>query len=279
MAVAAGQDVVHGAFEDELASVHDGHAVADLLDLAEQMGAKDDGLPLGAHRMDHATDRGGTNGVDASGGLVQDHEFGVVHHGLGEADTLEHPFRIGADRPAGRLGHRGEAQGVLDGRVEVGGGDTAELGAVADEFAAGKKLMEVRSLREKTRTAARGARRGRLAEDADLTGGRGDEAEHDLQRGALAAAVGPEQAEDLAARDLERKVVDGPQLEAADADAEILGEMADGDGGTHRRMANSRQVRKPAKVLISSPRMCPSRDLAIWSVKASTSPSSPSACR
>ena len=35
VAVAAGQDVVHGAFEDELASVHDGHAVADLLDLAE----------------------------------------------------------------------------------------------------------------------------------------------------------------------------------------------------------------------------------------------------
>jgi hypothetical protein len=35
VAVTTGQDILHGAFENEFAAVHDGDAVADLLDLAK----------------------------------------------------------------------------------------------------------------------------------------------------------------------------------------------------------------------------------------------------
>ena len=53
MAITTGQDILHGAFEDEFTAVHDGDAVADLLDLSEEVRAENDGLPLGAHRLDH----------------------------------------------------------------------------------------------------------------------------------------------------------------------------------------------------------------------------------
>ena len=202
-----------------------------------------------------------------------------MDHGLGEADALQHPFRIGADRSPGGLIHRSQSQRILDRSIKFGGGDAAELGAIAHEFAAGKKLMEIGSLRQEAGTPPRGTGGGRFAEDADLTGGRGDETQDDLKRGALAAAVGSEQSVDLTAGNLEREIIDRAEFKPTDTDAKILGQMADGDGGIHRRIANSRQVRSPVKVLISSPRICPSRDLAIWSVKASTSPSSPSACR
>ena len=227
MSVAPGQDVVDAAFEHEFASVHDGDAVADLLDLAEQVRAQDDGLTLGTHGVDHPTDRGGADGVDAGGGLVEDDEFRIVHDRLSEADALQHPFGVGADRSVSRLGHRRQAERVFDGRSHVGGRHAAELSAIADEFAAGQELMEIGRLREEAGAATR-FRRGRgAAQDAHLAGGGGHQPEDDLQGGALAATVRPEQAVDLATRNLQGEIVDGTQLQAAEADPEILRQMAD----------------------------------------------------
>ena len=279
MPVAAGKHVVDASFEDQLAAIHDGDTVADLFDLTEEMRAKDDGLALGAHGVDHAADRGGTDGVDACGGLVEDDEFRIMDDRLRETDALQHTFGIRPDRPVGGLGHRRQAEGVLDGGGDVGGRHAAQLGAVTDQLPPAEELMKIRRLRQEAGASTGLRRGGGAAEDGDLARSGGNQSQYDLQRGALAATVRTQQAVDLTARDLQRDIVDGAELEAAEADPEIFRQMADRDGRTHRRMEKSVQVRRPAKVLISSPRMCPSRDLAIWSVKASTSVSAPSACR
>ena len=58
MAITTGEDILHGALEDEFTAVHDGDAVADLLDLPEKVRTEDDGLSLIAHGMDHPADGG-----------------------------------------------------------------------------------------------------------------------------------------------------------------------------------------------------------------------------
>jgi hypothetical protein len=168
MTVATRKHVLDPTFEDEPAPVHDGDAVAHLFDLAEQMRAKDHGLPFGAHRVDHAADGGRADGVDARGRFVQDDELGVMDDGLGETDALEHALGIGPDRAIGRLGHRRQAESVFDGSRDVRGCDAAELGAVADEFATAEELMEVWRFRQEAGAAA-GFRRGRrTTEDFNL---------------------------------------------------------------------------------------------------------------
>jgi hypothetical protein len=60
--------------------------------------------------------------------------------------------------------------------------------------------------------AGPGAARGRLAEQPQLAGGRGQQPEQQPDQGGLAGAVGADQADDLAGGDVEVDAVDRQQL-------------------------------------------------------------------
>ena len=70
----------------------------------------------------------------------------------------------------------------------------------------------------------------RLAEDGALAGGGKDQPEQQLDRGALARAVGPEQAKHLAALDVQIQIVEGANLVAAPEVLVDLGQVFDLDG-------------------------------------------------
>src|SRR5262249_47189785 len=79
----------------------------------------------------------------------------------------------------------------------------------------------------------------RQTEDADLAGGRRRQAEQELDRRRLSGAVGPQEAEDLAARDGEGEAVD--RREVAEAARQAGG--LDGRRGGRRRGAGVQGTR------------------------------------
>ena len=62
-----------------------------------------------------------------------------------------------------------------------------------------------------------------MAKDTNLASGSRDEPEHNFQSGAFTAAIRTKQTIDLATGDLEREIIDCPELETTDTNAEILG--------------------------------------------------------
>ena len=67
-------------------------AVADFLDLAEEMRAEKNGDAAVLEIENEVADFAGAGGIDAGGGFVEDQEPGLLDQRLGEADALEHPL-------------------------------------------------------------------------------------------------------------------------------------------------------------------------------------------
>ena len=116
------------------------------------------------------------DGVEAVGGLVEQHQPRVVHQRLGELDALLHAGGVAADRPVallvqpdvaqhvgGALARRGVRQPRHLGHVhdEVAGGDVGRqavvLGHVADQRADRARRRSRRRGRARVRGAARSA--------------------------------------------------------------------------------------------------------------------------
>src|SRR5207247_6770355 len=87
-----------------------------------------------------------------------------------------------------------------------------------------EKSVEVRLLGEEPDPLVHLGAAGGLAEDGGGSSGGEDQAQQQLDRGALARAVGPEQTEDFAAVDGQVQVVQRPDLVAAPEVAIDLGE-------------------------------------------------------
>jgi hypothetical protein len=150
-------------------------------------------------------------GVEAARRLVEDQHVGLVHHRLGEADALaialrqledvlaghereaaqpDDPVDLGPDRAARHapdLG--GEAQVVVDPHLGV---ERRRLGQVADLAAHLERVLDdVEPV------------------DRGLAGTRQQVAGQDLHRRRLPGAVGAQEADDLAPRDLEGDSLQG----------------------------------------------------------------------
>ena len=158
--VAPGKDFVERPLKHEPPAVHNGDAVADLLDLAKEVGTEDNRLTAVAHGANHPANCTRADRVNPSGGLIQDDKLRVVHNRLGETDALEHALGVGTDNARTRLRHVGKRKRLLNRGVEAIGGHPTELRAIADELATGEKTMEVGSLGQEADTGAR-RRRGR----------------------------------------------------------------------------------------------------------------------
>ena len=222
------------------------------------MGIEEHGLALLLEPLDEPADAAPADGIDAVGRLVEDHEVGVVHQRLRDADPLPHPLAVLPHRPAGPLPHADEVEefglpGAADRPRHAGQG-----GEVVEHLAAGEIVGKAVVLGEIADPGQRRLVAHRHAEDGSLGMGCGYDRGQDLDEGALAGAVGAEEAEDLTAVDLQVDPLQGADpaaaakhlFHAADVDRRA-GRGGGGRGGLDGagHEADARRSGKPAPVI------------------------------
>jgi hypothetical protein len=169
-------------------------------------------------------------GIDAGGGLVEDEEARLLDEGLGEADALEHAFRVAAEAAVAGVLEADQVRGAPRRARGVSRREAADFSVEMERLLAGEEFVEVGVLREEADFLAALDLAAVAPEDAGAAGAGGDEAEDDLHGGALAGAVGAQEAVNLAGLDIEREIAHGGDALAPEGDGEDLGEVLDGDG-------------------------------------------------
>ena len=228
---------------DDLAEVHDGDAVRDVLDHAEVVGDKEIGeAQLGLevlHQVDDLRLNGDVEGRDR---LVTDDKVGVEREGAGDDDALAlaagelvgKALAIGgveADQPEEfgdpilellamheAMDDEGLGDDLADGMARVEGG----VGILKDHLHAGAEPAQLVVVE----------RRQVLAVEEDAAGGRRVELEDGAAGGRFAAAAFADEAEGLAAGNVERDAVDrfdeaGLAAEKAAGDGKVFLEVDD----------------------------------------------------
>jgi hypothetical protein len=207
--------------------VHQRDAVA-ALRLVHEVGGDEDGHPVLARQVEHQLPETiARHRVDPRGGLVEDQDLRLVDHRHGQRQALanaqrqalgEHVHDRAEVEAAGHLGDAG---------IDPRGRHVEQPGVQHQVLPYRQLAIQGKGLGHVANPLARGhvARVDRLAEQQGLAGAGRQQAGEHLHGGALAAAVGAEEAEDLAAADAERHRVD--RDEVAEAHGQALG--LDGD--------------------------------------------------
>ena len=148
-------------------------------------------------------------GSSARDRLVEQDDGRTADEGLGDAEPLAHPARVGRGPAVGGIGDADPAREGVDTLLAVAVG-AAEARDVAQRLAAGHPAVEPRVLGEVAELAAvLAGSRDRDAVDRRAAGRRAGEAGEDLEGGRLAGAVRAEKAEDGAGRHVEGEVGQG----------------------------------------------------------------------
>ena len=199
----AAQELAQLAADDRLPLTEHRHAIADRLDVGEDVSRKEDRPPLAAIVEDEIADLFSTDRVEPAHRLVEDQKLGIGDERSGETGALEHAFR----EPAGLAICRVRDAGALERReragAEIGAAEARERAAHLDELSRGDVRVDVRVLGEKADSRARAGGANRFAEEGRLSARRRDEARQHLDRRRLAGAVRTDEPEDLAAGDVE----------------------------------------------------------------------------
>ena len=239
-----GAQLAHRPLDDDPALVDDRRAVADLLDLVQQVRGEEDRGAAGAelaHQLAHVLH---ALRVEAAGGLVEDHELGRVDERVGDAEALLHAVRVVADLGVGALAQADDVEHLVDARLvdsAVEAAHEAQVLARAHVAVEGRHLDEAADVAQGLLLVARHL----MVEHLGVAAGRVDEADDHADGRRLAGPVGAEEAEDVAAAHGEAEVVDGERV------AEALGEVVRGE---HDR----RLVREAGLVVRRSARLgCP----------------------
>jgi hypothetical protein len=200
---------LHRALGDELASVDDDDARAARLHLRQDVRREEDSV-LGAELFDDVADVADLVRVETCRGLVEHEERRLRNERIGEPDALAIALREIADEDVRDVEHVRLLHRVVDERATVAARDALQLRAEREVFADAHLRIE----RDRFGHVAdlRACLEARVADvvagDDDLAARRAEEAGEDAQRSALARAVRPEEADDLAFVHLEREVVD-----------------------------------------------------------------------
>ena len=163
--------------------------------------------------------------VDAGGRLVEDEDRRRMDHRLGDQQPALHAARQGAGISVGLVLEPDRAQ-QLD-RPPVGFRDAVEAGLDLERLARREEGIEQDLLRHDSDRPLGVARIlvDVEAPDRGAAAALGDQAGEDVDQGRLAGAVGPEQAENAAARDVQGDAVERPLAAAIG-----LLQVADRDG-------------------------------------------------
>ena len=244
------------AVEDQPAVVEDERPVADLAGGLGGVGDEHDRAALGLELLDPAQafhlERLVADGED----FVDEEDVGVEVDGHGEAEAHVHPRRVVLDRFVDELGELGELDDVVEDPVDLLAAHAVEGGVDVDVLPAGQVGVEAGAELQQRRESAA---------DADLAGGRGEDAGDALEQRRLARAVVAEDAERLALLDrdvdpverLELLVVAAPEpdepllqrVRRFRRDAERLRYAVDDDGfhGAYRVSARWTSARSKAR--------------------------------
>ena len=201
------------ALVDDAACAHDRNAVAQLLDLGEQVAGQHHGHPFAGqapHELAHVAHAGG---IEAGRRLVEEHEPGRAQERSCDPQALAHPVRIAADAVLRAIAQLDDVEDLVD---AARGAVAVQRRAQVEVAPAGQVRVEARRLDEARDPVERGHARLRVApEQAHAALGRSDEPEHHAQRRGLPRAVGPEIAEDVAGEHREVDAVDRHELPVA----------------------------------------------------------------
>src|SRR5438270_14012467 len=74
----------------ELTVMNDANVIAEALHFAHDVRGKDDGLAAVAAVANESDDSTGGHDVEAGGGLVENHDWGIVNEGAGDGSFLLH---------------------------------------------------------------------------------------------------------------------------------------------------------------------------------------------
>ena len=191
----------NGAFQHDPAVGHDADAVADALHLLQLVRREEDGDALaGAQLLDDAEQPDDAGGVESERGVVQDDEAGPLEQHVGEAEALPHAARVLRDGLVGRVLKLDRIEQLGDAGFRLAAGYPVELGGEAEVLRAGHVAVEAHGLGKVADLPLHCERvaRGVVTADADGPCSGLSEAEHHEDAGALAGAVGAEEAEHLA---------------------------------------------------------------------------------
>ncbi len=124
--------------------MEDGDAIANVLDVCQQMAAHHDGLSTGAEIEDEILHFAGADRVEAGGWLIQKNDLGIVDEGLGESDSASHPLGILFDQTLAGVVQADlfdEGAGTL---LSFRPADVEEPAVEIEGLLGGEELVEVR---------------------------------------------------------------------------------------------------------------------------------------
>src|SRR5207253_3302291 len=191
---------------DDLAGMHDRHPVAELFSLVEVVGGEEDRqLAVAAEVRDDVEQLRADARVEADGRLVEEEDVRARDERAGDLEPAPFSAAVGADRPVDEVAQPDEVDELLDPPLRVARLDAPEAGVQVEVAASGQGAGDDRLLED---DAARLAGGERLSADVEASdpgrpATRADGRRQHPDRGRLAGAVGPEQSEHLAWRDLE----------------------------------------------------------------------------
>jgi len=217
-----GDEVGRGAEGDHFAVVDDGDAVAEPGGFLHVVGGEEDRATAGLELLDDLPGLAAGLRVQAGGRLIKEEQFRVADQGAGEREALFLAAGQSADVGGGLADQAHQFQDRV--HLESGGVETAEEGGDlpdAELFGEpGFLELDTQSTAQLAFVVPPG-----MTQQPDLAGIGLAKALKDLDRRSLAGAVGAEQAEALAAMDIEVQAGDG------DDRAVTLDEVAAMDGG------------------------------------------------
>ena len=208
----------------KLAAADDGHAIARLLHLGQDVRAQEDGAALFLGLADDRVELLLDERVEAACRLIEEQQVGPVLEGDDQPDLL-----LVALGQLPELARRVDLE-ALDQLLLVGTVDAAaQVGEVVERLTAGQLVVQRELARQVAQAAVDGDRiLGRVdAEDRRPAAGRTDVVEQRPDHRGLAGAVGPEEAKRLALADFEVDVDDPAVL------AVVLGQLLGLDDGCH----------------------------------------------
>ena len=210
------------------AAVDSHQEVGHALDLAQQVRAHQHGdaelLPRALDQLQHLV---APRGVEPVGGLVEQEERGVVHQRLRQLHPLLHPRGVAADGAVALLVEPHVAQHLGGALPRRRPGEAGQAAHVGHEVGGGHVRRHAVVLGHVAHALAHlQAARGRVqAEDAHVAAGRLQQAQEDLDEGALAGAVGAHEPDDAGLQ------LHGEVLQRGHAAGVDVREVARGDQG------------------------------------------------